>query len=311
MKRFSIALALFVCVSIATQAQNVTRYYLNNNLITQSKDSATYYLKFETSADGVVHYSRFCMNNKLKETGTVQNITTLIKEGEITTYYTNGNKKEVSNYTAGLINGMQTRYFDNGDINYKIIINESGYGAALNKESTTAYLYCTNSDHKITLQDGNGYFTAYDENLSLTQEGNVKNTKSDGLWKGFDHKQLAFAEVYKNGKLIKGENFATDGKTYAYNQRSQRPEPKGGIDNFYKYIASSMETIDASNANMLIKFMVDDSGKLKNIEVINSSDNKINAMAVNVLKNAPKWNPALAQGKPVQAAYYMPISIQR
>jgi antitoxin component YwqK of YwqJK toxin-antitoxin module len=311
MKRLSVTLALCVCLSIATQAQNVTRYYLNNNSITQSKDSATYYLKFETTSEGSVRYSRYCMNNKLKETGTVQNTTTLIKEGEVITYYSNGNKKEVSNYTAGLINGMQTRYFENGNINYKIIINASGYGDALTKESAVKYIYCANSEYKTTLQDGNGYFTAYDENLSLTQEGNVKNTHADGLWKGFDRQQLAFAEVYKNGKLIKGENFATDGKTYAYNQRNQRPEPKGGIDNFYKYIATSMETIDASNANMLIKFMVDDSGKLKNIEVINSSDNKINAMAVNVLKNAPKWNPALAQGKPVQAAYYMPISIQR
>ena len=311
MKRLSIALALCVCFSNAIQAQNITRYYLNNNLITQQKDSATYYLQFEKSADGLVHYSRYCMNNQLKESGSVQNITTLIKEGEITSYYANGNKKEVSNYTAGLINGMQTRFFDNGEINYKIIINAAGYGETLSKESATQYLYCANKDLQITLQDGNGYFLAYDENLSVSQEGNVKNTKADGLWKGYEGQQLAFAEVYKNGKLIKGENFATDGRTYAYKQRNQRPEPKGGIDNFYKYISSSLETIDASNANMLIKFMVDDSGKLKNIEVINSSDSKINSMAVNVLKNAPKWNPALAQGKPVQAAYYMPISIQK
>jgi hypothetical protein len=190
-------------------------------------------------------------------------------------------------------------------------MNAAGYGDALNKESATKYLFCANSEQKVTLQDGNGYFAAYDENLSVTQEGNVKNTHADGLWKGFDHKQLVFAEVYKNGKLIKGENFATDGKTYAYNQRNQRPEPKGGINNFYKYIANSMETIEADNANILVKFMIDDSGKLKNIEVINSTNRKINSMAVNALKNAPKWNPAFAQGKPVEASYYMPISIQR
>jgi TonB family protein len=310
MKRLYTTLLLCACVATAINAQDITRYYLNNNLATQSTDSATYYIKYKASENGLIHFERYCMDNQLKETGNVKDISTFIKEGEVVTYYNNGNKKEVVNYSAGLPNGVQTHYFANGNVNYKIVTNSAGYGESLKKESTTKYLFCANSKNEITLQDGNGTFTSYDENLNVIEEGAVKNTSADGAWKGFDNNKIVFTEVYKNGNLVKGQNYATDGNVYVYQQRNKRPEPKGGINNFYNYIAASMQNSNLSNAKIMLKFTVDVSGNVKNVEVVNSSDKTINSLAINAVKTAPKWNPALEQGKPVQAAYYMPISIQ-
>lgn len=311
MKKIYFTLFAIALFAITVQAQEVvTRYYLNNNMPTQSKDSATYQVKFKTTENGRVNFERYCMDGQLKEKGTYQNMITLVKEGEITTFYANGNKKDVTFYAEGLPNGVKTHHFPDGKVNYKILINSAGYGDNHQKEETIKYLYSMNKDGKVTLEDGNGLFVAYNDNLEIIEEGIVKNTVADGLWKGFDKGNLAYSEFYQNGKLTKGESYASDGKVYNYQQRSKRPEPKGGINNFYAYIINAMQDLDLNDAKMTMKFVVDVNGNLKNVEVVNSSHQKINALAVNTLKNAPKWNPALEQGKPVQVAYYMPISIK-
>lgn len=310
MKKIYFTLFAIALLTLNIKAQEVTRYYLNNNIITQSKDSATYRIKFMPNENGLVSFERYCMDGKLKEKGTFQNMITLVKEGEITTFYTNGTKKDVTFYVDGLPNGIKTHYFSTGEMNYKILINSAGYGENPQKEESIKYLFSMNKDGKTTLEDGNGRFIAYNDDLEISQEGNVKNTNADGVWKGFDAGNLVFAEMYQNGKLIKGESYATDGKIYNYQQRNKRPEPKGGMNNFYTYIINSMQDLDLNNEKMTLKFMVDVKGNLRNVEVVNSSNQKINSLAVSTLKNAPKWIPALEQGKPVQVAYYMPISIK-
>jgi antitoxin component YwqK of YwqJK toxin-antitoxin module len=310
MKKIYFILFAIVLFGISVQAQELNRYYLNNNIPTQSKDSATYQIKFKTTDNGLVSFMRYCMDGQLKEKGTFQNMITLIKEGEITTFYSDGKKKDVSFYTDGLPNGIKTHYFPTGEINYKILVNSAGYGENHQKEESIMYLFCIDKNGKTTLEDGNGRFISYNDDLEISQEGNVKNTIADGTWKGFDKGNLVFSESYQNGKLIKGESFAADGKVYNYQQRNKRPEPKGGISNFYSYIISSMQDLNLNNEKMMMKFVVDVNGNLKDIEVVNSSNRKINTLAVSTLKNAPKWNPALEQGKPVQVAYYMPISIK-
>jgi len=301
------AIALFF---VSVKAQEVTRYYLNNNIATQSKDSATYQIKFKTAENGLVNFERYCMDGRLKEKGTFQNMTTLVREGEITAFYPNGNKKDVAFYADGLPNGIKTHYFPSGKVNYKILVNSAGYGETHQKEESIKYLFSVNRDGETTLEDGNGKFIAYNEALEVSQEGSVKNTMADGVWKGFDKGNLIFSEFYQNGKLMKGESYAADGKVYNYQHRNKRPEPRGGINNFYTYVINAMQDLDLNNEKMVMKFVIDVNGNLKNIEVINSSNHKINSLAVSTLKNAPKWDPALEQGKPVQVAYFMPISIR-
>ncbi|MBU0697016.1 MAG: energy transducer TonB [Bacteroidetes bacterium] len=310
MRKLRYTLTLLVCFGFLTQAQETTVYYHNNNEITKNTDSATYYIKFSKLDNGSFAFQRYCMDNILKEKGTVQNISTLIKDGEITTFYTNGNIMDKTNFIAGLPGGIQIHYFADGTVNYKTMVNSAGYGFTNQAESDTKYLFCATPDHQVILEDGNGYFKAYNDQLEVIQEGAVVNTFADGTWKGYENNQLAFVEIYKNGVLIKGENFSLDGNVYQYAQRNRRPEPKGGINSFYNYIASSLQSAYGIDAKIMMKFIVDPSGNLKNIEVINSSNKKINSLAISALKNAPKWNPAIEQGKPIQFAYYMPINIK-
>jgi hypothetical protein len=96
------------------------------------------------------------MNHILKEKGALQKISTSIKEGEITTLYTNGNIIDKTNFIAGLSGDIQTHYFADGTVNYKIIVNSAGYGFTKQAESEVKYLFCATPDHEILI-DGNSY----------------------------------------------------------------------------------------------------------------------------------------------------------
>src|SRR6476659_6303451 len=146
MKKLFYTLIFSVCMGLTSQAQETTVYYHNNNEVTKSTDSATYYIKFSKLDDGSFAFQRYCMNHILKEKGTVQNISTLIKEGEIATFYPNGNVMDKTNFIAGLPSGIQTHYFEDGTVNYKIIVNSAGCGFNNKAESETKYLFCATPD---------------------------------------------------------------------------------------------------------------------------------------------------------------------
>ncbi len=312
-KLFTILFLLFSIAVYAVSGDTVI-YYKSNNSPVSTKENAKYYIVFKASENGLMHYKRYCMDDKLQEEGTVQNSYTLVKEGKITTFYENGKVKDETDYIAGLPNGIQTHYFESGKMNYKIAVTSSGYGFGNQKEKV-AYLFCADADGKTLLTDGTGQFRAYDDQLNLIQEGAVLNSKGDGVWSGYDNGKPYYKETYKNGRLIKGESYCTGGKTYTYTKTSKRPEPKGGIHNFYEYIASSIaeKAIQQSAAltgNLLVKFTVTESGELNDISVLKSANAKIDKLAVEALMNSPKWSPALAKGQAKPMAYYMPITLK-
>jgi|GEM_PF-5917388 len=318
MKKLLIFCIIYIGFQVSLMAQETTIFYQNNNIIANSKDNAKFYVVYKPNIkiNNLIAYQKFSIDNALLEIGNVINMQSLAKEGEVTTYYTNGNKKDVINYKGGLPNGQKTHFFNNGDINYKIYYTAAGYGEGTAETSSTLYIYCAAPNGEIILKDGNGKFEEYGINQELLQNGLVANAFADGIWKGFENGKLLFIEVYKKGKLIKGEMYTQNGNTQFYSNRNSRPKPKGGINEFYNYVASSMQEMvqlqnNSLESKIIVKFIVESTGKLKDISIVKSSLNPlINAMAVKVLTNSPKWVPATEYGEPIDMAFFMPITMR-
>ncbi|MBO0936237.1 TonB family protein [Fibrella sp. HMF5335] len=60
----------------------------------------------------------------------------------------------------------------------------------------------------------------------------------------------------------------------------------------------------------LIEMIVNEDGSLSNIQVLKSIGFGIDEEAVRIVKQMPKWNPALENGKPVAVKYVLPIRFQ-
>lgn len=93
----------------------------------------------------------------------------------------------------------------------------------------------------------------------------------------------------------------------------EAPEFPGGLQALGKFISQSIKYPQIAKENGIqgkvhINFIVDDKGNITKIKVIRGVDPTLDAEAVRVVQNMPKWKPGIQQGKPVYVSFNLPIS---
>jgi TonB family protein len=109
--------------------------------------------------------------------------------------------------------------------------------------------------------------------------------------------------VDKNGEELDSETI----KLYA-SAAQVNPMFYGGTGEFFKYIGNSFKR-NGEKGTVKIKFIIEPNGFTKNIEIIESSNPKLNDEAVRVITNSPRWQPAHQGGTFVNYPFSVPINI--
>ena len=92
-----------------------------------------------------------------------------------------------------------------------------------------------------------------------------------------------------------------------------QPTFNGGDSNaFVKYIQDNLNYPQIAIENgeqgrVLVNFVVDANGKIKNAKVVNSVSSALDAEALRVVESAPDWTPAKVGGKAVPVTYSVPV----
>lgn len=91
------------------------------------------------------------------------------------------------------------------------------------------------------------------------------------------------------------------------------PEFPGGVNNFYKFLATNIHyPKDARAQNkqgrVIVVFIVEKDGSLSGIKVIRGVFPSIDAEAVRVLKLSPKWEPGILNGRAIRVQYTVPLN---
>ena len=91
----------------------------------------------------------------------------------------------------------------------------------------------------------------------------------------------------------------------------------GGIGEFYNYINRKLKfPKDAKqnniNGQVIVEFIVGTNGKVvpESIKVIKSLYESCDNVAIELVKNSPRWVPGKQHGKPVQQKMMLPISFR-
>ena len=58
---------------------------------------------------------------------------------------------------------------------------------------------------------------------------------------------------------------------------------------------------------VIVKFVIGTNGGVQEVEVEQGVYPSLDAEAVRVVKNSPKWRPAIKDGKPVRFVYHFPV----
>jgi protein TonB len=103
-----------------------------------------------------------------------------------------------------------------------------------------------------------------------------------------------------------------DEKVYISAGLETKPEFKGGLNKFYEYIAKNFRTPDVPglNGKLLISFVVEKDGSITDIKALKDIGYGTAEEAIRLLKNCPKWSPAIQNGKTVRCQFMLPLNIQ-
>lgn len=311
---FTFALLLITSLCFA-QRQNV--YFLKySGKYVDVRDSADYIRIVREPDSGSVYYNifEFYPKGNKKLIGKSVTIDPPQFVDQCVSYYANGLRQNVSNYKNGKKTGDETCFYPNGKVFQQIHYPESN---GRPNEDGEDYLITANLDSlgKAQVTDGNGYYKGYDNKFQyVNEEGNVKNGKRDGQWKGEEKDfHIKFTETYDNGKLVSGNSTTDNGKSATYQQSRQvLPQFKGGVEAFGRYLSNNIVYPDFARTRdiqgkVILTFVVEKDGKLTDIKVSKSVATSLDEEAVSVLKRSPKWVPGTRFGFPVRVQYSVPI----
>jgi TonB family protein len=318
MKPLFITIFLFTASFGFAQKKIISVSYLKNDgKYVTMRDSADYFRLVTEPDSGSVFYNvaEYYKDSKRKLIGMSSTIDPPVFEEQCVRFYKNGNKQSITTYKKGLPVGHEYEFYTNGK---PYLVKDYPDNSDPYNDINNNYLIIANYDSSGTVQveDGNGYYKGYDSNFKyIYEEGTVKNGKRDSLWKGnYKNITTAFTESYKDGLLISGTATYEDGKSATYAKtRGVPPQFKGGLNAFSSYLGRSIEyPIDARSNNVqgkvILSFIVEKDGKISNIVVAKSVSPSIDAEAVRVIRNSPRWIPGTQFGRPVRVSYGVPIS---
>lgn len=90
----------------------------------------------------------------------------------------------------------------------------------------------------------------------------------------------------------------------------------GGVEKFlerwvYEYIKYPDSAIrNGIRGTVVAEFVVDEKGKVKDVRIVESLDDEIDAQVVKVIGASPKWKPATVAGKPVSVKISVPVEFK-
>lgn len=92
----------------------------------------------------------------------------------------------------------------------------------------------------------------------------------------------------------------------------QNPEFPGGMDSLFRFLAENIiypekAQLRGIQGRVVLMFIVNESGVISNIEVVNDVAGGCSEEAVRVVKKMPKWIPGKEDGKEVKVYYTLPI----
>lgn len=253
-------------------------------------------------------FKDYFKSKKIRMIGSSSDRDVLRQEGQFVYYYENGNKKSTVSYSNKKKKGKEFNWYENGSIKSEVEYFENKKGEI---ESKINNYWNSQKEQKVT--DGNGDYEAITEYSE--ESGKIKNGFPDGLWRGkFLKSKSTFTENYENGKLVSGVSKDSLNVEYPYTIVDQRPSPKKGMSSFYSYVGKSLyipvEARNKVSGKIYMTFIVDKDGSLIEPKILKGVGHGIDESAINVIKEAKKWNPGIRRGIPVRVIYSLPITIQ-
>jgi TonB family protein len=225
-----------------------------------------------------------------------------IKNGQATWFHANGTVATWTTYKNNQLHGLYFRFHSNG------MMRDSAFFVNCKQKGTRLgwHRNGTMSDSSTFINDSTATSISWFENGNISSAGYLINGEKHARWKYFHHTgNLACIEVYNKGKQTEVQYYDRDGNTEKIGIPEAEAEFKGGSKAFSKKVESKLywpTGLQFSKGNMavvVVDLFIDEEGKVAHAEVTVPMHPEFDKIALNAVKNAGNWIPAVSKNRTV------------
>lgn len=153
----------------------------------------------------------------------------------------------------------------------------------------------------------------FENGLVQATEQFANNQRHGQLLTYYPDGTLRRREEYQNGKQVKAECFAANGKPVGYFDYLQFPEYRGGLANLLATIQTSTrypkEALRAQQeGKVLVDFVVNSKGAIQDTHIKKSVSPLLDQEALRVVNSLRGWTPARLDGEPTDVVFTLPVT---
>lgn len=215
------------------------------------------------------------------------------KFGNWKSYSGDGKLTDSAYYKDGFIYGTALRWYDDGSIEDSLIFEDYGKGVC------------------------KGYWS----DGKPKQSGNFIAGKKSGTWTYNYKSGMKCQEVkYEADSALSYTCYDEAGSIQTSNCVYEREANfKGGEKAWLKYLSNKLSTVVLPKeyynggifGTVYVQFIVDTEGKIKDAKIVASVDPDLDEVAKNIIRQSPRWEPAVQYNRPVNAYRRQPITFAK
>lgn len=160
----------------------------------------------------------------------------------------------------------------------------------------------------------NGAAKNYYDNGQLYFDGGYIDEKNTGQWKWYYPSGALMADLtYANDEIVSGQYYYENGKTSNRKLNADKVMPlyPGGQTELLKFMATAIYPIElrkeAIGGIVLVDFVIDTNGIVKDPSIIYSPDTLFSEAALAVINRMPKWEPGYKHMRTIEVHYKLPF----
>lgn len=303
---------LFLWALPAVYSQKVERYF-DYHWHDTSAANARFYSLTEKTDSGWRRKDYYLRSLTLQMEGLYKDSACKIPSGNFRYYHPTRIPESIGAYQDGKKQGVWLRYYSNGMIRDSMVYdNDNPVGVCLSWHRN-GYP----SDSASYNSDGSGIQVFwFDNGLPAAAGRYAPGYKKYGKWQYF-YKEggLSATEIYnQQGVLQDKQYFDAKGAPVADTTNKDRDAAfPGGLQAWNKYLAKTLYFPDqytftnGDQAAVVVEATIDEDGQVTNVEVVIPFYPAFDKIAVEAVRDSPKWIPAFQHNRNVRHEIRQPV----
>lgn len=313
-----LTIIIFLLITITSYSQKfVEKFYTPYWEETVSNYDASFVARINKTDSGYVK-TTFYINadrEKIEMYGLYKDNHLDTPNGNFYWYYPNGSIKKQGKFVNGKKQGEWLEWFS--DKRIKRVTNYTNSG--IEDYSVSWFQNGNTRDSSYFDAEGNGIYFEWFLNGTLSAEGRYKNHSKNGRWVYYhSNTKVSAVELYKKDSLVLHQYFNDDGSESADTTIVQENTGFiGGSKAWNNYVTSYLHSPtgvlmnNAHIAGVVVEFIVDEKGDIKNIEIAAPFHSKYDEAVIKFIKASPKWKPARNHNRFVESTVTMPVQFSQ